>query len=116
MCDYYYIFGEDRSYFMGDWTNEMRKAVVSDSHYFDKPAPVHVFRGFNLEGVNGHHFFIKKILKEIIEDINQRGEYRVNDTIMFMEKGCKLFEGAWRARERRDFKRKLAGDAVLRDW
>lgn len=116
VCNNYYIYGEDRSRFMSGWVSEIRTATSFDSRYFDKAPPEHVFRGFNQVPLNGRHFYIKRALKEMCDDIREWGEFPITDEQYFTSQCCKYFEAAWRYKEIENFKRKLAGQRIIRDW
>jgi hypothetical protein len=116
LCNYYFIYGEDRSKFMSGWVSEIRIATSFDSYYFDKPAPEQVFRGFNYKPINGRHFFIREALKDMCEDIREWGDSPIHDEKYLTNQCCKYFEAAWKYKERENFKRKLAGQRVIRDW
>ena len=116
LCNYYYIYGENRSTFMAGWVSEIRTATSFDSRYFSRAAPEHVFRGFNKKPLHGRHFFIREALKEMCEDIREWGDSPINDEKYLTDQCCKYFEAAWKYKERENFKRKLAGQRIIRDW
>lgn len=116
LCDFYYIYGKDRSHFMADWTSSMRHCIIQDSYYFDKPAPVYVLRGFNEDPLHGHYFFIRGALRKIFNDIQEHGAYAINDKEKLTEKCCELFKAAWELKEKNNFKNTLAGKRNVIYW
>jgi len=117
LCNYYYIYGENRSRFMSGWVSEIRTAVYVDSVNFDKAdTPIHMFDGLHDKEISGTYFFMRQALNEMCRDIEEMGEFPITDEKYLTDQCCKYFEAAWKFKERENFKRKLAGQRVIHDW
>lgn len=94
IADYHYIYGNNRSWFMSDWTQNLKNAIMMDVDYTSP---------------DKRYVRTKPVAKEMLANATQYSAYETSYKKDVIDTICKKGQDIYETYKRKNFKLTLAG-------